>query len=173
MPKTVVDIVQSIETIGQYDSYVANKHENRVAITDTIHRNKFLLFGTSLTSRTKKKTHLSFLKSDCNLFARSYIACQSREGNLEDFFRDEKPSSPPSMSSMGKRSITQKSEILHCLEIYTAYDSPDVDINVIDGPVLVNMLPPEKAKTFNKTDVFLSYIVNQASTVRRLDIVWD
>ena len=77
------------------------------------------------------------------------------------------------MSSMGKRSIGQKSEILHCLEIYTAYDSTDVDMNVIDGPVLVNMLPPEKAKTFDKTDVFLSYIVNQASTVRRLDIVWD
>ena len=31
MPKTVVDIVQSIETIGQsqYDSYVANKHEKQ------------------------------------------------------------------------------------------------------------------------------------------------
>ena len=26
----------------------------------------------------------------------------------------------------------------HCLDIYTAYDSPDVDMNVIDGPVLVN-----------------------------------
>ena len=39
---------------------------------------------------------------------------------------------------MGKRSIGQKSEMLHCLEIYTAYDSPDVDMKVIDGPVLFN-----------------------------------
>ena len=39
---------------------------------------------------------------------------------------------------MGKRSIGQKSVMLHCLEIYTAYDSPDVDMKVIDGPVLVN-----------------------------------
>ena len=75
---------------------------------------------------------------------------------------------------MGKLRIGQKSEMLHCLEIDTAYDSPDVDMKVIDGPVLVNLLPPEKAKTFNdyKTDVFPPYIVSQASTVRRLDIVW-
>ena len=39
---------------------------------------------------------------------------------------------------MGKRSIGQKSVMLHCLEIYTAYDSPVVDMEVIDGPVLVN-----------------------------------
>ena len=54
------------------------------------------------------------------------------------FFRHENPSSPPPLSSMGKRSIGQKSVVLHCLEIYTAYDSPDVDMKVIDGPVLVN-----------------------------------
>ena len=31
----------------------------------------------------------------------------------------------------------------------TAFDSLDVDTKVIDGPVLVNMLPPGKATTFN------------------------
>ena len=76
MPKTVVDTVKSIETIGQqrYNSYGVNRLEKHtVAITDTIHRNNFPLFGTSLTSRTENQTHLSSLKSDCNLFARSYI----------------------------------------------------------------------------------------------------
>ena len=76
MPKTVVDTVKSIETIGQqqYNSYGANRLEKHtVAITDTIHRNNFPLFGTSLTFHTKNQTHLSSLKSDCNLFARSYI----------------------------------------------------------------------------------------------------
>ena len=76
MPKTVVDTVKSIETIGQqqYNSYGVNRlKKHTVAITDTIHRNNFPLFGTSLTSRTKNQTHLSSLKSDCNLFARSYI----------------------------------------------------------------------------------------------------
>ena len=76
MSKTVVDTVKSIEIIGrqQYNSYGVNRLEKHtVAITDTIHRNNFPLFGTSLTSRTKNQTHLSSLKSDCNLFARSYI----------------------------------------------------------------------------------------------------
>ena len=79
--------------------------KHSVAITDTIHRNNITLFGTSLTSRTKKQTHLSSLKSDCDIFVRSYIACQSRESYLEDCFRHENQSSPPSLSSMGKRSI--------------------------------------------------------------------
>ena len=89
MPKTVVDTAQSIGTIvqSQHDSYVADRLEKHiVAITDTIPRNNFPLFGTSPTFRTKKQTHLSSLKSDCNLFARLYIACQTREGNLEFFF---------------------------------------------------------------------------------------
>ena len=52
---------------------------------------------------------------------------------------------------------------------------PSVDVNIIDGAVLVNMLKPDTSKTFDEyadTD-FLAYICKQLDTVKRIDVVWD
>ena len=41
-------------------------------------------------------------KNDCYLFSRLYISCQTREGNLEQFYAHDKQPAPPSLSLGGK-----------------------------------------------------------------------
>ena len=53
-------------------------------------------------SKSKTKQQITALKNDCNLFARLYIACRTRDGNLEEFFKHENQSTPPSLSTMGR-----------------------------------------------------------------------
>ena len=55
-------------------------------MTDTIKKNKFPTFITSsMKGKSKDKEKIGILKEDCALFSRLYIACQSRDGNLEIF----------------------------------------------------------------------------------------
>ena len=99
-----------------------------------------------------------------------YIACQAREGNLEEFFKHENSPSPPALSCHGKMRTGQKSELITCVEVSTAFERPSVDA------ALVNMLPPGKCKTFKEytETVFLPYVVNyRAQNVKRIDLVWD
>jgi hypothetical protein len=76
---------------------------------------------------------------------------------------------------MGKLRIGQKSELLSCLGGDTRAEPPDVDMKVLDGAAIVHMLPPGKSKTFQDyaTSVFVPYVLKQAQTVQRLDLVWD
>ena len=50
-----------------------------------------------------------------------------------------------------------------------------MDVKIIDGAALVNMLPPRNCKTFMDyaTSVFEPYVLGQAERVHRLDVVWD
>ena len=41
-----------------------------------------------------------------------YIKCQSREGNIEDFFKHNNHAFPPALSVLGKIRSTDKSELL-------------------------------------------------------------
>ena len=59
---------------------------------------------------------LKTLKADCNLFARLYVACQNRESNLDEFFRHENQSHPPSLSQQGHIRLGMKSDIVGILE---------------------------------------------------------
>ena len=46
-----------------------------------------------------------------------YVACQSREGDVEDFFAHENNSYPPSISGFGQLwKAKNKREILTCLD---------------------------------------------------------
>lgn len=47
----------------------------------------------------KDKAKITVLKEDCALFSRLYIACQNREGNLEDFFKFKNQPWWPSLES--------------------------------------------------------------------------
>ena len=93
MPECVVQAIKTAEQKdqSQYDQYVEERLVKcSKAVTDTIHRNKFPLFRTTENPASQKtRNQISVLKSDCNLFARLYIACQAREGNLQEFFRHE------------------------------------------------------------------------------------
>ena len=40
-----------------------------------------------MKGKSKDKEKIGILKEDCALFSRLFIACQSRDGNLEEFFK--------------------------------------------------------------------------------------
>ena len=178
-PECVIESIYTARKIGeaQYTKYVEERLEKcNTPITDTIERNKLPLFGTSVPTTTNKtKLQVTTLKNDCNLFARLYIACQSREGNLQEFFKHENQSTPPSLSSGDKMRSGQKSELIDCLEADVQTTCPNVDVKILDAAAIVNMLSPGKCKTFQEysKSVFVPYIVQQANGIRRIDLVWD
>ena len=53
--------------------------------------------------------------------------------------------------------------------------NPSIQVMIIDGTAIVNMLQPSTAKTFsdNEKQVFSSYIKTQLNHASRLDVVWD
>ena len=93
MPKEVVDSVKSIEGTGynQYTAFVKERFvDQKTPITDPIKMNKLPMFSRPPTKvPSKQKAQITALKEDSALFSRLYIACQSREGDLQDFFKHE------------------------------------------------------------------------------------
>ena len=122
-------------------------------LDDTISKNKLHLFSTpKKRKKTKAQEMMAEIKSDRNLFSRLYVACQVRDGNLEEFFSHENQSCPPSLSDRGKLRLGKKSDIIHCLEdeVDTEDTNPVSDVVVLDGAAIVNMLKPGSAKTFGE-----------------------
>ena len=119
------------------------------------------------------------MKNDCSLFSRLYIACQSSDGNLHDFFCHEKQPFPASLSANGKLRLGTKSDLTGCLESCLHVDvrqgAPDIDVVILDGAVVVNFLKPVAVKTFDDyaLKVFLPYVRSQLDRANRIDVVWD
>lgn len=115
-------------------------------ITNTILRAKTLLFSTppSAKPKSKMKLDLAVLKSDSTLFSRMYITCQSRQGDLEDFFMHEHLAYPPALSHGGKLRQCTKSDLLTSLNAcaQSSVDRPEVEVLIIDGAAMVHMLSP-------------------------------
>ena len=56
-------------------------------IGNSISRNNLPLWKPgSKSSTSKEKIKLKSVKKDCQLFSKLYIGCQSRDGDLDDFF---------------------------------------------------------------------------------------
>ena len=51
--------------------------------------------NTAVISKTQKK--VASLKQDCQLYSNLYLACQNREGDIEEFFAHENYPYPPSL----------------------------------------------------------------------------
>ncbi|CAG2246636.1 unnamed protein product [Mytilus edulis] len=180
---SVVKTVNTIESLGQeqFEKYTKERLVDRTtSVFDTIKRNKLPLFQTpppaKKTSTTDHK--LMALKSNCSLFSRLYIACQSRDGNLDDFFRHENHAFPPSLSQNGTIRLGTKADLLSkCLERLTPPTDvkPVVSSVILDGSAVVNMLKPVNIKSFNEyaLKVFIPYIQNIGKDVQRIDIVFD
>ena len=58
------------------------------------------------------KQMMGKVKGDRNLFSRLYVACQVRDGNLEEFFTYENQSCPLSLSDRGKLRLGKKFDVL-------------------------------------------------------------
>ena len=107
MHDKAVQSVMSAKQLGieQYHAFVADRiiSNNNAAITDTLSKNSLPLFHSHVQNENSKSHSKAItLKRDCHLFSRLYIACQSREADLEQFFMHENQSEPPSISSQGR-----------------------------------------------------------------------
>ena len=177
----VVTTVRGIEKKGhdQYDSFVTGRLVDRTSpVSDTISKNSMPLFNRPSKRTPSKATHIiTSLKSDCALFSRLYITCQTQDGHLDNFFKHENHAYPPSLSQLGKLQFGTKADLTDCLEklCTSKGEAPVIDVIILDGAAIINMLKPVGAKTFQDYAmlVFLPYIKAQLARVTRVDIIWD
>lgn len=183
MPDTVTDNLRKIHRKGvsQYKTFIEERLLKSVTpISGTITRNSFALFSRQNNkSKSKDKEKIEELKNDCSLFSRLYIASQTREGNLEEFFKHENQKYPPSLSKGGKLRQSKKADLLGCLEsnikIEDKATPPAAEVKVLDGAALVHFLPLHDCRTFGDyaNEVFLPYVTSQLENSSRVDLVWD
>jgi len=146
METPVAETVRKIESLGekQYTKFVEERLELCTKpVTDTLPKNKSPLFSRSQTKmQLKQQMQLAAVKSDCSLFLRLYIACQSRDGDLDQFFFHENQAAPPALSTGGKLHLAVKADLLHCLKSdQTESTSPPVvDAIITVGAAIVQML---------------------------------
>ena len=177
----VTQTVKNAVAIGQeqYKAFVSERFEKRSKpITAVISKNKLPLFGSPVEKNSRKQdAQDAVLKDDCALFSRLYIACQNREGNLPQFFKHENHPWPPSLAQAGRMREGKKSDLVKCMEkVSRATEvSPQVDATIIDGAVVVQMMSPGTARTFQEyaANVFMPYIMRQLHPVKRVDVIWD
>ena len=177
-----VQSIRNAESIGQRQSseFVEERLVKREqSLYENIKRNNLLLFNPKATGKTlRAKKDLKLAKEDCRLFSSLYIACQTRAGDLDNFFAHENHSFPISLSEYGKLRKCSKSDFIECLTPISdpSYNPPNVDAMIIDGAGLVNMNRPESTcKTFGEycEKQLVSKIQSLAANVDRLDIVFD
>lgn len=115
-----VECLTTIKVRGQeqYRLFVNERLGDRSKpLTDTISRNKVILFNEQTQrKKTKSQETVTLLKSESSLFARLYVACQTRDGDMDNFFSHENQPFPPSLSSYGQLRQGKKSDLMGCLE---------------------------------------------------------
>ena len=130
----------------------------------------------SKSSTPKEKMKLQSVKTDCQLFSKLYIGCQSRDGDLDEFFSHESQGAPPLLSDCGRIRSGTKCDLIHCMDkLGCSVESPKPTVLILDGAVCVEMLKPQFCKTFQEYSekVFLPYITKSLENVQRVDLVWD
>jgi len=100
----VMEIVRTAKQIEQqqFQAYSNDRLINRTkTIDEPFKRNKLPLFTAERRPKTSRRKGAS-IKNDLALFARLYIGCQNRYGNVDEFFRHENQACPPALSDTGK-----------------------------------------------------------------------
>ena len=101
---TSEDVIQTVKT-GQdlYKISIEERLEKRsVPITDVISKNSLSLFSSPYKkAKSKSASQIWALKSNCELFTRMHISCQSRNGDMDEFVKHENTSAPPSLADNG------------------------------------------------------------------------
>ncbi|KAJ8397883.1 hypothetical protein AAFF_G00435720 [Aldrovandia affinis] len=101
-----------------------------------------------------------------------FIASQTRDGDLDEFFAHENQACPPALSQMGKIRLGTKSDLVGCLEgLITPREndaaSPPVEVMILDGAAIVNMLAPDE----NKVELFAFLATRIATTETEKQII--
>lgn len=177
------DNVRSAEKIckEQLNKFVSERLCGSVSISEPLSRNKLPLFNFKPCSKSRSAKGLKImqLKTDCELFSRLYVAFQSRDGDLDEFFRHENHPYPPALSNLGALRFGSKSDLLSCV-CSDAQSMPDLsdivaDAMIVDGAVAVQMLKPGCAKTFDeyRAKIFCPFLQSLLHKVNRVDVVFD
>ena len=177
-----VESVKNARNIGieQYKEYIRERLVTcEKSISLTIPKNSLPLFRIKNTvSASKGKLKVASLQDDCKLYASLYVACQSRNGDLADFFAHENHSYPPSISQYGKLRKCTKSDFVSILELAgETRETPPADLTakVFDGAAVVQMIRSSAAKTYGEysKNIFWPFILNSEGTITRIDVVFD
>ena len=182
MNNSSLESVKNAKKIGedQYEEYVQErlvKCEKSIHLT--IQKNNLPLFRKKNTvSTSNAKLKVASLKDDCKLYASLYIACQSRSGDLAEFFSHENHSYPPSISEYGKLRKSTKADFVGILESAreTREVAPeDVTMKVFDGAAIVQMTRSSTVKTYGEysKNIFWPFVLNPKGTITRVDVVFD
>ena len=133
--------------------------------------------------RSKKSgDKVNLLKSESALFASQYfaslyVACQTRNGDLNNFFSLENFQFSPSLPAYGQLRPGKKSDLIEYLEkkLQTSNHNTPETVRIMDSAALAHFLRPEGCKTFGDyaANVFIPYISNAQSQALRVYIVWD
>ena len=90
MDTSVVETVRKIKSLGleQHKKFVEERLQQSLKpITETLSKNNLPLFSRpTIKSPSKEKLQLAALKKDRDLFMRLHIACQTKDGDLDQFF---------------------------------------------------------------------------------------
>ena len=81
----------------QYEAFVEQRLVNdETPLKVPIKKNNLQIFN-SKTKKIPSKPSVISLKDDRSLFARLYISCQSRDGNVAELFKHENQACPPAL----------------------------------------------------------------------------
>ena len=144
----------------------------------TITKNNLMLYRSKQIIKTSKvNLYASAMKERVQLYSTLYIACKSRQADLDDFFCHENHDYPPALSDYGNlRRPTSKSDVLKCLSKSSeeSNEAPPVDAYVIDGAAFVHMNPPKFSTNYGDYCEFeLGWKVKSlARSVKRVDMVF-
>ena len=182
--KDVVVTIMHAEEWGrsQYHEFVENRlKRGTVQLMDTISLNKYPLFKSTSVKKNISmiSAKLADAKEDSSLCSRLWIACQTRKGDPQEFFKHENHLAPPSLSLRGEMRVCKKADLLTTLIKATGdpttATTPPVTAKMIDGAATVNMLRPGTSRNFQEyaNNVFIPYILRELSSTLRVDVVWD
>ena len=163
MDASVVSTVKNAEQIGeeQCKTFIKDRLIDKTKlISDTSKKNNLPTFGKHVKKTTKEKENLTVLKEDCVLFSRLYVACQNRDGNIEEFLKYENQPWPPSLSKMDKLRGENKSDLVKCLPKFPNAKFDASNAVTLDGAVVVQMLPPSTAGTFEEYFDQVSFLMS-------------
>ena len=80
-----------------------------------IKKNKVAFFKHEQAASSSKE---KVLKDNCQLFSRLFISCQTRQCDLQVFFKHENQPTPASLCDSGKLHTCQKSQLIEILQAH-------------------------------------------------------
>ena len=116
---SAAELINTHHTRGKTNFQVAMDglaSEEVTTFYEPIKKNKIAFFQQQPSSGHTTKQ--SMLKEDCQLFSKLFISCQSRECDLQEFFRHENQQFPAALSECGKLYTLQKSQLAAILQSY-------------------------------------------------------